>query len=150
MVEAVSVGIRLRNLADVHISINMTKKDIYIESDALEPRLKAAEKDAIAKGKGALYGRIKFLSKGVRRVGNWDGFEVGARMPAQKEAGEYHEFAYLSQGEPKNPLLPVLDVKLHSGVKGNKIGGAKAGISDDEAIYLWNEVLASIRPRMVR
>jgi hypothetical protein len=147
MVEAVSIGIRLKEFADVHISIEMTKKDIYIESDALEPRLKAAERDAVAQGNGTWYGRIKFLSRGERRVNNWNGFEVGARMPDQKSGKEHHEFEYVSQGEPRNPLLPVLDIQMQSGVKDNVIGAVKASISDREARYLWEKVLGSIRPR---
>jgi hypothetical protein len=149
MVEAVSIGIRLKEFADVHISIEMTKKDVYVESDALEPRLNAAKRDAVAQGKAAWYSRIKFLSKGRRRVGNWDGFEVGARMPSQSAGEEHHEFEFLSQGEPKNPLLPVLDIQLQTGVKDNVVGGVKAGISDAEALYLWEKVLGSIRPRPV-
>jgi hypothetical protein len=149
MVEAVTLGIRLKEFADVHISVEMTKKDIYIPSDALEPRMKAAQQNAIALGKGAWYSRIKFLNKGKRRVGNWDGFEVRARMPAQEDGKEHHEFEFLSQGEPKNPLLPVLDIQLHTGVKDNVIGGEKSGISDVEALYLWERLLASIRPRPV-
>lgn len=149
MVEAVSIGIRLKEFADVHISIQMTKKDIYIASDSLEPRLKAAEHDAIAQGKGSWYSRIKVLNKGQRRVGNWDGFEVGARIPAQEGGGEHHEFAFLSHGEPKNPMLPVLDIQLHTGVMDNVIGGVKPSITDAEAIYLWDKVLGSIRPRPV-
>lgn len=147
MVEAVSIGIRLKEFADVHISIEMTKKDRYIDSDALEPRLKAAERDAVANGNGEWHSRIKFLSRGPRKVGNWDGFEVGARMPAQKTGDEHHEFEYVSQGEPKNPLLPVLDIQMQTGVKDNVIGGVRASISDREALYLWEKVLSSIRPR---
>jgi hypothetical protein len=128
----------------------MTKKDIYIASDSIEPRLKAAEHDAIAQGKGSWYRRIKVLNKGQRRVGNWDGFEVGARIPAQEAGGEHHEFAFLSHGEPKNPMLPVLDIQLHTGVKDNVIGGVKPSITDAEAIYLWDKMLGSIRPRPVQ
>jgi hypothetical protein len=147
MVEAVSIGIRLKEFSDVHISIEMTKKDTYVDSDALEPRLKAAERDALAQANGAWYGRIKFLSRGERRVGHWNGFEAGARMPDQKAGKEHHEFAYLSQGEPRNPLLPVLDVQMQTGVNDNVIGAVKTSISDLEALYLWKKVLGSIKPR---
>ncbi|WP_342119194.1 T6SS immunity protein Tli4 family protein [Pseudoduganella sp. OTU4001] len=149
MVEAVSLGIRLKEFDDVHMSIQMTKKDIRIESDALEPRIRAAEKDAIKGGHGHWYKRIKFLREGPRRIGGWDGFEIAARKPSQTHEEESHEFAYMSQGEPKNPFLPVLDVQLHTGVHDNKIGGTLPSISDDEAIYLWDKVLGSIRPRLV-
>jgi hypothetical protein len=147
MVEAASVGIRLKEFDDVHVSIQTTKKERFIASDAIEPRLQAAETSANERGLGHWYRRINFLRRGQRRVGNWDGFEVAARTPAQGEGEESHEFAFLSHGEPKNPLLPVLDVKLHSGVRDNEVGGTKPSITDDEALVLWDKILSSIRPR---
>lgn len=147
MVEAASVGIRLKEFEGVHLSIQMTNKERLVESDAIEPRLKAAEKDAIIQGQAEWYNRINFLRRGHRKVGTWEGFEVTAHMPRQKNGEESHEFAFLSHGEPKNPLLPVLDVKLHTGVKGNVIGDMKPTITDEEALYLWDKILGSIRPR---
>jgi hypothetical protein len=139
MVEAVSLGIRLKEF-----------DEILIPSDALPPRLAAAEKNAFARGEGAWYLRIRILRKGERRAGGWDGFEVAAYKPAQKVEGESHEFLFMSQGEPKNPLLPVLDVQLHTGVSENRVGAVKPSISDDEALYLWDKILGSIRPRPVQ
>ena len=118
-------------------------------SDAIEPRLRSAEKSAIELGQGQWYSRIAFLRRGKKKVGNWDGFEVAAHMPGQAGSDDSHEFAFVSHGEPKNPLLPVLDVKLHSGVKEDKTGGTAPSISDEEALYLWDRILNSIRPRPV-
>lgn len=150
MVEAVSLGIRLREFEGVHLSIQMTKKSRLIASDAIEPRLKAAEKSLIANGYGSWYKRVNFLRRGQRKIWNWEGFEVAAHRPAIDSEEESHEFAFLSHGEPKNPLLPVIDVKLHTGVKGNEIGGMPPSITDEEALYLWDKVLGSIRPRAVQ
>ena len=149
MVEEVTLGIRLKEFDGIHISIGMTKKSKLVESDAIEPRLKAAERNAVAQGQGDWYHRILFLRKGRRKIGAWDGFEVAAHMPRQKVAEESHEFAFLSHGEPKNPLIPVLDVQLHTGISDNMIGGIKPTITDEEALYLWDKVLSSIRPRPV-
>lgn len=145
--EAVSLGIRLKEFNDVHISIEVTKKSRLVESDALEPRVMAGEKEAIASGNWLWYQQIKFLRKSQRKIGDWDGFEVAVRKPARKEEEASHEFVYLSQGEPKNALLPVLDIQLHTGVKDNRIGAAKTSITDAEALYLWDKVISSIRPR---
>ena len=147
ILEEVTLGIRLKKFDDVHITIEMTKKDIFIESDALEPRLKHAKQGAIASGMGQWYSRIKFLRSGYRHLGGWEGFEVLTHKPAQKFEGENHEFAFQSHGEPKNPLLPVLQIELHTGVKANRTGGTKPSISDEEAIFLWDTVIGSIRPR---
>jgi hypothetical protein len=150
MLEAVSLGIRLKEFSDVHMSIQMTKKDIFIESDALEPRMKRAEQMAKSSGMAKWYSRIKILRRGYRRWGDWEGFEVLARKPAQQFEGENHEFAYQSHGEPKNPLMPELEIELHSGVSENRTGAIKPSISDEEAVYLWDTIIGSIRPRPTR
>lgn len=149
MVEAISLGVRLKEFKDVHISIQMTKKSRHVASDAIEPRLESAEKSLAALGHGGWYKRVKFLRRAPRRVGNWEGFEMAAHRPAIESEEESHEFAFLSHGEPKNPMSPVLDVKLHTGVKGNTIGATMPSLTDDEALYLWDKILASIRPRPV-
>jgi|GEM_PF-1885043 len=150
MVEAANLGIRLKAFEDVHLSIQTTKKERYIASDAIEPRLKSAENSANERGLGHWYRRIRFLRRGQKRIGNWDGFEVAAHIPRQMGSEETHEFAFLSHGEPKNPMLPVLDVKLHTGVRDNEVGGTHPSITDDEALFLWDKILSSIRPRPIQ
>lgn len=145
--EALNIGIRLAAYPDVHLSLSVTKKDILVESDALEPRLKQAEEIASHSGNTAWYSHIKTLRRGRRQIGKWYGFEMLARKPAQAEEGESHEFVFVSQGEPKNSLLPVLEIEFHTGVKENRLGGTKPSVSDDEAVAIWDKLTASIRVR---
>lgn len=147
--EMVTVGVRLVSLPGVHFSLSATNKDILVASDALEPRLKQAEQIARAEGQGAWYARIKHFRRGQREIGRWTGYEVLARMPAQGEVGEFHEFAFVSQGEPNNPYLPVLELEMHSGVEGNQIAGAPPTVSDEEAVEIWDRLTSSIRVRPV-
>lgn len=145
--EAVNLGVRLAEFPDVHFSVSLTKKDELVESDALEPRLRQAEEIARREGHAAWYARIKMLRRGYRTLGKWRGFEILARKPAQATEEESHEFAFLSQGEPNNPYLPVLDLELHSGVQGNQIGGVRPSVTDDEAVEIWDRLISSIRVR---
>lgn len=145
--EIVNLGIRLAEFPDVHFSLSATKKDVWVESDALEPRLKQAEKIANRSENAAWYSRIKTLRRGQREIGKWRGYEMLARKPAQDQEGESHEFVFVSQGEPKNALLPVLELELHTGVNANQIGGAKPSVNDDEAVAIWDKLTASIRIR---
>lgn len=147
--ENLTLGIRLVEYPDVHFSLSTSMKPFLFESDALEPRLKQAEQMAERSGQGTWYSRIKTLRRGKRQIGNWIGFEVLARKPSQANEGESHEFAFLSQGEPDNPMLPVLDLSLYSGVKGNTTGGTRSSITDDEAVFLWDRITKSIRPRPI-
>lgn len=145
--ENITLGVRLAEFPDVHVSIATTKKDYFVESDALEIRLKQAEDDAIKSGAATWYSRIKFIRKGLRSIDKWLGFEVLTRKPGQGNENESHEFAFLSQGQPKNAYLPVLDIKLHSGVADNKMGQRKPSITDEEAMLLWDKLTGSIRVR---
>lgn len=145
--EALNIGVRLSEYPDVHLSLSVTKKDALVESDALEPRLRQAEEIASRSGNAAWYSRIKTLRRGRRQIGKWHGFEMLARKPAQAEEGASHEFVFVSQGEPKNSLLPVLEIEFHTGVKENHIGGTKPSVTDDEAVAIWDRLTASIRVR---
>ena len=145
--ESFGIGIRLKEFPDVHFSISTTKKDRMVESDALEPRLLQAERDAIRAGHGDWYARIKTFRRGQRSLGHWHGFEVLALKPSQAGAGAAHEFVFVSQGEPNNPLLPVLEIEMHTGVGGNKTGAVRPSLSDEEAVMLWDAVTESIRIR---
>jgi hypothetical protein len=108
MEEEVSLGIRLKAIPDVHFSMSMTKKDRIIDSDALAPRLEEAEREANRVGAGGWFSRIKFLRPGDRQIQGWSGLEVLAHKPPQEAEGESHEFVFVSQGEAKNPLRPLL------------------------------------------
>jgi len=148
--ERFALGVRFIEYPDVHFSISMAKKDILVESDALEPNLKSTEEDAKKRPSSwDWYSRIKTLRRGERQLGNWKGYEVLARKPAQKGAEESHEFAFVSQGEPKNPLLPVLDLQMDTGVVGNHTAGKPPSVSDEQAIEIWDRLTKSIRPRPV-
>ena len=148
--EAFGIGIRLKKFPDVHFSISTTKKDRWVESDALEPRLLQAERDAIRAGHGDWYARIRTLRRGKRSLGNWKGFEVLAFKPRQAGEGTAHEFVFVSQGEPNNPLLPVLEIEMHTGVGQNRTGTVLPSLSDAEAVLLWDAVTKSIRVREIK
>lgn len=146
--EMTTLGIRLRDFADVHFSLEMIFKTRLIDSDALEPRLRSAEEQAKANGNGEWYARIKSLRRGERRIANWTGFEALLRRPPQGKYGSFHEFAFVSQGEPNNLALPVLTLDLYTGVAGNALGG-QPSLTDDEAIELWDRLTGSIRPNNI-
>lgn len=145
--EYVTVGVRLEEFRDVNFSIEMTKKDRAVPSDALEPRILKAEIEARKSGNGKWYDKVKVFRQGSRQVGNWTGFEYLAWKPALGKEHESHVFAYVAVGEPSNPMLPVLDIALDTGVRGNEIAGGKPSLTDDEALCLWDSLTHSIRAR---
>lgn len=148
-VEKIQVGIRLKEFPDVHFSLELLRGDYIVESDAIEPRLAAARRDAIAAGFGDWFERIKTFRRGERTLGAWNGFEILARVPAQKDQGESHDFNFVALGEAKNPSVPALDMKLDTGVKDNRPGAVPPSISDAEAVYIWDKFTSSLRLRPV-
>lgn len=148
--EYVTMGVRLSAFKDVHFSIEMTKKDRLVESDALEPRIRRAEVEARKSGAGKWYDRVQVFRRGTRSIGDWTGYEYLAWKPAIGEASESHVFAFVSQGAPSDPMLPVLDVALDTGVKGNEANLIKPSITNEEALYLWDKLINSIRPRPIQ
>lgn len=141
--ERASVGVRLKEFPDVHFSIEVVKNQNYlVESSQLEPRLKGAEEDG-----GSWYSHIKFFRRGPRDLGNWKGSEALARMPAQKDGAESHQFVFVSLGAIHDPLQPSLDVQLDTGVKDDRTAAVKPSLTDEEAVALWDKLIASIRVR---
>jgi hypothetical protein len=141
--EGFTLGVRLKEFPDVHFSIEVNKNgNFLIESSRLEPRLKAAEKDA-----GSQYSRIVFLRRGERQLGQWHGEEALAHMPAQEKSSDAHKFLFLSLGAVKDPLQPKLDIQLDTGVAHNKTANTHPSITDEEAVALWDKLTTSIRVR---
>jgi hypothetical protein len=138
-----SLGVRLKEFPDVHFSIEVVKNQNYLVEDSdLETRLKGAEKDA-----GSWYSQIKFFRRGPRDLGNWKGSEALARMPAQKNGAESHQFVFVSLGALHDPLQPSLDVQLDTGVKDDRTAAVKPSLTDEEAVALWDKLITSIRVR---
>lgn len=141
--ERASIGVRLKEFPDVHFSVAVVKnQDYIIESEGLERRL-----DDAAKEGGNWFSRVKFFRRGPRQLGNWTGFEVLARKPAQEHTTESHEFAFVSLGAVRDSLLPELDIKLDTGVKDDQTASVTPSITDEEAVALWDKLVSTIRVR---
>ena len=145
--EYVTLGVKLDQFDGVLFSMELVNKDVLVESDALEPRLKAAEKRIRDSGAGSWFDRIKFIRRGRRDIAVWKGFELLAYKPPLNDKAASHEFMYVSQGNPGDPLSPVLDIEFNTGVEGNKAGVTSTSLADSEATEIWDRLTRSIRVR---
>lgn len=146
--ENISMGVRLAEFPDVHLSISTLKnQDGVVESSSLENRIRAAEREAIQDGQGGLHKRIKFFRREPRQMGDWRGEEALARMPAEKGGFVSHQFQFYAVGEPNNILRPVVDMQLDTGVADNTTKARPPSVTDDEAVALWDRLTGSIRVR---
>ena len=146
--ERATVGIRLIDFPDVHISIDVHKNLEFLNNDSNPKKLhERALENAEAAGLGSVFSRRKILRDQMRRIGHWDGQEMALRTPAYKRASSVHEFHFYSPGSVNDPFHPQLDIRLDSGVSDNAKGAVKPSISDEEALALWDLLVGSIRPR---
>lgn len=147
--ENISMGVRLAEFPDVHLSISTLKNNFDAsDSTKLETRLKAAEREAGQDGLRGLYSSIKFFRRAPRKIGDWDGEEALARMPSEKGKGEsHHQFLFYAVGAKNDIMRPIADVKLDTGVDGNETGAKPPSLSDEEAVALWDKLTGSIRGR---
>jgi hypothetical protein len=148
-VERVHFGIQLAEFSDVVVSLSMVMKNIEVKSDKLEPRFREAEQAAIKSDGGAWHKRIKFLRRGTRAMTPWTGDEILMHVPPHARDGHAHQFMFVALGEPKNIYIPTLDVSLNTGVQDNRRGAVAPSITDEEALYLWDRLLNSLRVRPV-
>ncbi|MDO3622229.1 T6SS immunity protein Tli4 family protein [Ralstonia pseudosolanacearum] len=148
--ERIPLGIRLKEFPDVHISIDTSRNQgRLIESSALEPRLKRAEANTIRMGGGDWYRQIKMLRRGDRQIEGWTGYEALGHLPGQESVSAHHDFQFMSLGHPTDPLKPLLDVQMQTGVADNMVGKHRPSITDEEAVALWDKLTSTIRVRPV-
>ena len=146
--ERVTVGVRLKEFPDVHLSVEVHKnQDRLDEGGRLELMLKDGEESAKQQGKGDAYARIKSFRRGARHLGMWKGYEMVARKPAYMDDTDAHEFRFQSLGAAHDPLQPRLDLRLDSGVKKNRTARTKPSLTDEEAVALWDKLIGTIRVR---
>jgi len=148
--ESVTMGIRLHDHDDVHISIELTKKDTVFASDGLERRLAAGKENAIRRNMGGWYSQIREIRRGPRIINKWHGYEILARKPAQPGENESHEFSFVSLGDAGNALLPTVEITLQTGVVGDSAAAMKPSVSDLEAVAIWDSIIRTLRRRAVK
>lgn len=148
--EKASIGIRLKEFPDVHFSIMSLKNgDYLVESDDIE-ELMRRQKEITPHGPGTWYSRVDFLRRGPRQIAHWKGSEVLAHLPPQKTATESHEFRFTSNGAKNDHLYTRLDVRLDTGVQGNRKGSVPPSLHDDEAVALWDKLVSTLQIRPTR
>lgn len=143
-----AIGIYLKEIPDVRISIEARKNHDYLQEDSAPRRLRQqAEEHAASLGLGSFFSGIKMLREGSRQLGVWHGEEILTRRPAYKNDTDAHEFRFFSVGEANNALHPLLDIRLDSGVKDDAKAKVNPTLTDDEALALWDRLLPSINIR---
>ncbi|MFN3792766.1 T6SS immunity protein Tli4 family protein [Massilia sp.] len=146
--ERATVGIRLQEFPDVHISVDVHKNQEFLANRSspsiLREQARLAAEDA---GLGAVFARAKILRQGALQLEGWKGEEMALVTPVYKDDKAVHEFRFHSAGAVHDSLQPELDIRLDSGVKDNRKASVNPSITDEEALALWDKLISTIRVR---
>jgi hypothetical protein len=146
--ERATIGVRLKDFADVHLSIDVHKNQDYLPKGNSPILLREQAKHfAEADGLGPIFASTKILRQQARRLGSWEGEELALRTPAYKNDKSVHEFRFHSMGAVHDSLHPELDIRLDTGVKDNSKGKVDPSLTDEEALMLWDKLISTIRVR---
>jgi hypothetical protein len=143
--EIFGVGFRFPSLPDVSLSISSNKDGQTPQP--LSVRRKEAERSVIGSILEGKFRQVKVLRDGPRKLYQWDGEEALFRRP-REEGGTWQEFRYDYPGVRYDKNNPRWDAAMFTGVDHNTAGGKASSLTDEEAVALWDAVMASIRIRV--
>lgn len=149
--EMTNAGIYLPSVPDVTFSISSNKNAYSDYSQDEFEKMKRDELPLLArveqakKDQGSRYPSRTLLREGKRDVQHWHGEESLIR----RNDGA-HDFEWGFVGTPKDVANPSeLSVNMYTKVGHNTVGAAKAAsLSDDEAVALWDRLLAGLKFRV--
>ncbi|MCC2955710.1 hypothetical protein LK542_08795 [Massilia sp. IC2-477] len=147
--EHVSVGFRLKEFPDTHLSIKIRPSHPHKnESNSLKWQLERLEKNLKAEDPNHPRLKTKYFRRGDRQIHEWvDGFEALSRSPEQADIHGIHDFGMDFPGVPFDPLKPYTDIRMQTGVANNAAGATKPSLTDEEAIAVWDKITSTIRVR---
>lgn len=146
--ERATIGIRLQEFPDVHISVDVHKNQETLADGSSPSSLREQAKQAAeGAGLGAVFARAKVLRQEARQLETWMGEEIALRTPDYKANKAVHEFRFHSMGAVHDSLQPEIDIRLDSGVKDNRKASVSPSITDEEALALWDKLVRTVRVR---
>jgi hypothetical protein len=148
--ELIQIGIRLKEFPDTHLSIQTYPSNVHDpESASLARQWKRIrEERPMTPEETKALAATTFFRENPRQIGDWKtGYEVLARFPDGEGVYSHHDFEVRFVGVPKDTFNPYASVELQTGVADNGAGAAKASLSDEEAIAMWDKITSTIRVR---
>lgn len=147
--EIFGIGLRFPELPDASFSIS-TNKDAQ-QGDSFESRRSEARRAALMVPELATaFAKIKTLREGKHRVQQGNGSEALFSRPLDNAQGHWHEFQFEYAGKRFDHRNPSWDAALFTGVARDQAGSVASGLSDEEAIALWDKLVASVRVRVAK
>jgi hypothetical protein len=147
--EMVSIGFRLKEFPDAHLSISVAPSNPHNpEGDSLKAQWKRIKEDPATPEEKKALASIKYFRESPREIHEWKtGYEVLVRNPDEEGVHSYHDFQIKFTGVPHDPFRPYADIQFQTGVGDNAAGATKASLTDEEAIAVWDKITSTIRVR---
>lgn len=145
--EIFGIGFRFPELPDASFSISSNKN--AQQGDPFEDRIAQAARAARSVPEmAAALAKVKTLRQGHHKVQQGEGSEALFRRPASDGPGYWHEFQFEYRGTRFDHHNPPWDATLFTGVERSDAGAVPTALTDDEAIALWDKLMASVRLRV--
>jgi len=147
--EIFGVGLRFAEWPDVSFSVSSNKD--ADQGESFEARRAEAKRAAMLVAPLAtLFSKVKTLREGKLKVQQGSGSEALFRHPMSKDDGQgvWHEFLFEYAGKQYDHHNPSWDASLFTGVAHNNAGSTPSTLTDDEALALWDRLMASVRLRV--
>jgi hypothetical protein len=147
--EIFGLGLRFPDLPDVSFSILSNKN--ADQGDSFEERRAKAKNMALLEAPmAAMFNKIKTLREGKLKVSQGEGSEALFRRPMKSGDGAWHEFQFEYAGTRLSHRDPPWGAVLFTGVDHNQAGSAPSGLTDDEAMALWDKLMSTVRLRVAK
>jgi hypothetical protein len=145
--EIFSAGVHFPSLPDVSFSVMSNKN---ASTDGPNGVGIIARHESAMRDQGVVFPADAALSRlriGKHIVNGWNGEEVLLRHNG-KDGVMIHEFMWEAIGKTGDLRHPAaVDINLDTGVAANTKYAIKGSLTDDEAVALWDKLLASLRFR---
>lgn len=145
--EFVSIGFRLKEFPDAHLSIEVRPSPRDRERASLKEKWRRM-KEPLTPELDKVFAKVKYFRESPRQLREWaTGYEVLIRAPDEEGVHSFHDFELRFTGEPNDAFKPYVSIQLQTGVGDNAAGAAKTSLSDEETIALWDKITSTIRVR---
>lgn len=147
--ELISIGLRLHEFPDVHLSIQVRPANRHDpERESLKAQWQRMKEDQGPPEVDEVFAKFKYFRESPRQLQEWTtGYEVLTRAPDEDRVHSYHDFELRFTGVADDALKPYASIQLQTGVADNAAGAAKASLTDEEAIALWDRITSTFRVR---
>lgn len=145
--EFISIGFRLKEFPDAHLSIEVRPTPRNSERETLQAKWERM-KEPLTPELDKVFGKVKYFRESPRQIRDWTtGYEVLTRAPDEEGVHSFHDFELRFIGVPHDPFKPYASIQLQTGVGDNAAGAIKASLTDEEAVALWDKITSTIRVR---